>query len=362
MSDVMRSLVHNCVVNLRVGIHEHEKASPQRVIVNVELEADLTHRFQDLKDDDLSKIIDYSKIRQFVCHDLPRQNHIPLLETVAEQILAFCFTDPLVQKARIRLEKPHIFPETESVGVELVRERPSATPAGKTVLITGAAKRIGRVIALELAKTGWDIVAHYNTAHAETESLADEIRALGRNVHLVQADLSDPQAVENLIPSIPTLTALVNNASLFERDEQDADGSRHKQINVAAPCHLIEAFYKTLSQNSQGTVVNLLDSNSPQPHFDAYISSKNAIRGATLAYARQFAPRLRLNAVALGMVLINPRESQEHFNRMVAATPLQTPIAPSAVAQAVRLLLESTAITGQILYVDGGIHLETENR
>lgn len=350
--DTLRSVIRDCEVDLRVGVCAHEKIRPQRVIVNVEIEAVAAHAFNDREDADLANVINYATIRDFICLELPKQEHTPLLETVAERIIRFCFDDPQVVKVSARLEKPRIFPETESVGIELVRVRKTPSRNGY-VLVTGAAKRIGRVIALNLARAGYDIAAHFNTSKTEAESLADEIREIGRKACLIQADLADAEAVERLIPAVNSevgiVKALVNNASLFERDEDDADGSRHMQINRDAPCRLIEMFAAQLPDDGGGAVVNVLDSGGTHPHFTAYDASKQALHDATLELAYELAPRVRVNGVALGYVIPNPRESQAHFDGMVAESLLRTAATPENVADTVRFLIENPAITGEVI-------------
>jgi len=229
-----------------------------------------------------------------------------------------------------------------------------------TALITGAAKRIGHALALHLAKSGWDIAIHYNMSRAEAEETAAAIRATGHKAYLVQADLMNAEAIQNLIPSLTAterpLTALVNNASLFERDENDPGGRRHRQINFTAPILLAEQLLKYLPPGETGCVVNILDA-TPAPNFlSAYAKSKNVLREAPLEMSRRMAPRVRVNALALGPVMKSSRQSPEHFKRMIEATPLGIEITPEVVAASVEFLLENPAITGQILYVDGGAH------
>lgn len=235
------------------------------------------------------------------------------------------------------------------------------TPDNNFVLITGAAKRLGRVIALHLAKAGWNIVVHYNTSRAEAEETANAIKAKGRNVHVVQANLADHDAVNGLIPSLAgagcSLTALVNNASLFERDEFDADGSRHNAVNFDAPVKLANCLAKNLAPGMTGAVVNLLDA-TPIPDFlNAYRSSRARLFHMSRVMALSLAPRVRINAVAPGPVMKSPRQSDAHFANLVAATPLGIATPPEAVASAVRFLLENPAITGEVLRVDCGAHL-----
>lgn len=235
------------------------------------------------------------------------------------------------------------------------------TPDKGFVLITGAAKRIGRVIALYLAQAGWNIVVHYNTSRAEAEETARLIRQMGRMAHIAQADLSDAQAVEDIIPSLAAakcfITALVNNASLFERDALDPDGSRHNATNYEAPCRLIEILAKNMPENTTGAVVNLLDATPIPPTFSAYANSKNKLAEATRLLALELAPRVRVNAVVLGPTMKNPRQSEQHFARMVENTPLGIATPPEAVAAAILFFLENTAITGETIHIDGGASL-----
>lgn len=228
----------------------------------------------------------------------------------------------------------------------------------KWALVTGSAKRIGRVIALDLAAAGWNIIVHYHTSQAEAETLADEIQDLGCQACLAEIDLANTKLIENLIPSLAAelgpITLLVNNASLFEPDSLDPTGTRHASINAEAPRLLSEAFYK---QDQSGLIINLLDSNPAIPYFTAYNASKKTLQTMTRDMALRFAPRVRVNGVALGSILPSSRQSPEHFQKCIEATPLRTQTMPQDVASAVRFLAETTSITGEILHVDGGLHL-----
>lgn len=233
----------------------------------------------------------------------------------------------------------------------------------KWVLVTGAARRLGRTIALELAAAGWDIVVHYHTSCTEAENLAKEIQGIGRAACLAEIDLLNTKLVENLIPSltreIGSISALVNNASLFEPDHLRPDAGRHNVINVEAPRILSESFRGALPPGQAGVIVNLLDADPSKPEFDAYNASKKTLEAMTIQTARNFAPHIRVNGVAPGPVVRGPRESAEHFlKRSTASRLLDVPTTPEAVASAVRFLVENSCVTGEIIHVDGGSHLK----
>lgn len=228
---------------------------------------------------------------------------------------------------------------------------------GKTVLITGAGRRIGRRIASALAHAGWDIAAHYNASAAETEALAQEVEAMGRRVTIHQANLESEDETAALLKETPPLAAIVHNASLFERDENDPDGARHRRVNFEAPLSLTNSFFETLPMEESASVVFLLDNTALPPFLSSYAASKALLRGAMADLALRYAPRLRVNAVALGPTLKSARESEEHFLAMVEATPLQRPSAPEDIAAAILFLMETRSITGEVLNVDSGANL-----
>lgn len=227
------------------------------------------------------------------------------------------------------------------------------------VLLTGGAVRVGRVIAQTLAAAGWDLTLHYYTSQNEAVALADELRAAGRSIRLVQANLENRQEAEWLIPpdSDYPLTALVNNASLFEHDTNDPDGVRHNMVNNEAPRLLTERLIAQLPPDTLGAVVHLLD-NTPVPEkMSAYAESRARLREDVRAQAKIYASHTRVNAIAPGPTLRNPRQSEPHFDKLVSATPLGQPSSPEAIAHAVVFLLENPAITGEILNIDSGLHL-----
>lgn len=234
-------------------------------------------------------------------------------------------------------------------------------------LVTGAAKRIGRAIALELAAHGWNIVVHYNASQKEAQSLANEIEEMGRKAALAEIDLANLVLTEKLIPSlieeIGPLAALVNNASLFEPDAQDPDGARHRNLNYEAPRILSESFAAICPPAPPAgalpkpCIVNMLDSAPDKPTFSGYNASKLALRDLTLSMALKAAPRCRVNAVAPGTTQPSPRDAAETFARRAASTPLRAAARPEDIARAVRFLIETPSITGEIIHVDCGEHL-----
>jgi len=237
----------------------------------------------------------------------------------------------------------------------------------KTVLITGAAKRVGRSIALELADAGYDIAIHFRDSAGEAEALGQEVEGSGRRAALVQADLEDEASVEALLPAaiaqLGPITALINNASTFVRDEVDdvtREGwDRQLMVNLRAPFVLMQQFARLLPSDAHGAIVNILDQRvwNYTPHFVSYTVSKAGLWTLTQTMALALAPRIRVNGVGPGPILPNDNQSPEQFRTHWSSLPLQRKIDPAEVARTVRFLVESPALTGQMIAVDGGEHL-----
>lgn len=240
-------------------------------------------------------------------------------------------------------------------------------PQPRSVLVTGAAKRLGRAIALDLAKHGWDIALHFNASQDAANEAATEIRGQGRRVALLQADLAKEEEASALISrargEFGALTAIVNNASIFERDDwQTASrGSweRHMAVNLRAPFVLAQNFARQVPADARGAIINIIDQRvlKPTPQFLSYSVSKAALYWLNTTLAQALAPRIRVNAVAPGPTMINARQSEAHFRKQREATVLGTGAEPQDVCNAVRYLLEAAAVTGQMIAVDGGQHL-----
>lgn len=235
-------------------------------------------------------------------------------------------------------------------------------------LITGAAVRIGRAIALALAAEGWAVAIHHNRSAAAAQALADEIVARGGRAATVAADLSNAGDVENLMPgasrALGPVTALINNASLFERDEMGdvtVEGwDRQLAVNLRAPFFLSQAFAAQLPEGMPGNIVNLIDMRVWRltPHFVSYTVAKSGLWTLTRTMAMALAPRgIRVNAIGPGPVLANERQTAEQFDKQWRSTPLGRGAAPEEIAAGVRYILSAKAMTGQMIALDGGQHM-----
>ncbi|WP_424813309.1 SDR family oxidoreductase [Roseococcus sp. YIM B11640] len=238
----------------------------------------------------------------------------------------------------------------------------------RLAVITGGARRLGRGIALSLARAGFDLAIHHRASAAEAATLAEEAAALGRRCRAFQADLMREEEVRGLWPRILAEMGapgvLVNNASAFERDEWN-DATRegwdeHMEPNLRAPFVLMQDFARHLPEGSQGAIVNMLDQRvkSLTPHFVSYTVSKAGLWALTQQMALALAPRIRVNGIGPGPALPSPRQSQAQFDRQCASVPLGHGTSPEEIGSAVVALLALPSVTGQILCLDGGQHLQ----
>jgi NAD(P)-dependent dehydrogenase (short-subunit alcohol dehydrogenase family) len=239
-------------------------------------------------------------------------------------------------------------------------------------LVTGGAKRIGRAIALALARDGWDVAIHYSRSESEALATARAIEALGRRTVALAGDLADEAAVRALLArcaqTMGPVTCLVNNASLFQYDSPTSFNAelfaRTLRVNVTAPLLLAAGLHAQLPPDARGVVINLLDQKlfNPNPDFFSYTLSKAALKAATTLMAQALAPALRVVGVAPGITLPSGDQTESGFAAAHARTPLDRSSTPEDVAQAVVFAARAPAITGTTLLVDGGQHLVPSER
>lgn len=241
-------------------------------------------------------------------------------------------------------------------------------PSRPVALVTGSARRLGRTIALHLAAQGWDLAIHYRSSANAARETVGQTQALGARARAFGADLADEAACAALFAAVHAhfgaVAAVVNNASLFEHDTvadfEVATMERHWRANTAPAVILARALHAA----GGGCVVNLLDQKlwNPNPDHFSYTLSKAALEAATTLLAQALAPSTRVCGVAPGITLPSGPMSEAEFERARRLTPLQRSSTPEDVARAVHFLLDSPAITGTTLLVDGGQHLQPQPR
>lgn len=244
-------------------------------------------------------------------------------------------------------------------------------------LVTGAARRLGRAMALYLAGRGFDVAVHYAGSADDAEGVVAEIRSMGRRAVALQADLLDEDATARLVPAAAEglggpLTVLVNNASIFEHDTLASATAeswhRHFGSNLRAPFVLTQAFAAQAPSAAadaggepvaQALVLNMIDQRvlKPTPEFMTYTLAKMGLWAFTRTAAQALAPHVRVNAIGPGPTMQGARQSAEHFARQRAATVLNRGAAPGDICAALGYFLDARAVTGQLVCVDGGQHL-----
>jgi pteridine reductase len=237
--------------------------------------------------------------------------------------------------------------------------------SGKMVLITGGAIRIGREIGLALAEAGADVIIHYNSSQGPALDTLNEIKARGVQAHIIQADLSDPEAASKLIEQTAAygpLFGLINNASIFDAIEMHETSleswNQHMAINLTAPFLLSQAFGSAVGRQREGRIINLLDWRSlrPGPDHFPYTISKAGLAALTQSSAQALAPNIIVNGIAFGAIL--PPSDGGDTGDLLSQVPAGRWAEMQEVSATVRFLLEGPAyITGEIIHLDGGRHL-----
>jgi NAD(P)-dependent dehydrogenase (short-subunit alcohol dehydrogenase family) len=237
-----------------------------------------------------------------------------------------------------------------------------------SILITGAARRIGAELAKALARDGWYICVHYNASRREAEALLAEIVDAGGAGKLIDADLSQADAASTLVErsmiAAPPLVALINNASVFEYDDIGSLTAsaldRHYAVNLRAPVLLSKAFLEATGVEGEGCIINMLDNKvfAVNPDYLSYTVSKFGLHGATLALAMALAPRVRVNAIAPGITLESGGQGEQSFEKGLAMSPLGRVSSTRDIVQAARFILTTPSLNGQVIAIDGGQHLQ----
>ncbi len=240
------------------------------------------------------------------------------------------------------------------------------------ILVTGAANRIGAAIARALAAAGHNVVVHYHCSEASARDLVSDIANKGGVAALVQADLVNRSQRANLIGAAAShfgpLDVLINNASIFEPDSaltlDEKLWDSHFALHAEAPLFLARDFATQLADGTDGNIINIIDESvlRTNPAFFSYNLSKTVLWTATKTLAQSLAPAIRVNAIGPGPTLPSARQSEEDFARSVAALPLEASADPSEIAKAVLFLLDTPSITGQMIALDGGEHLDWRGR
>ena len=241
------------------------------------------------------------------------------------------------------------------------------SPDHCAVLVTGAAQRLGRAIAADLAADGWPVVVHYRGSEAEATALRDEIVRRGGSAALLQADLSDAAAVSQVIARASALLGpigvLINNAAAFEFDAlasaDEQSWSANMDLNLRAPLLLSRDFAAQLPADHGGLVINMLDARvlSPTARYLTYTLSKTGLATLTRTLARALAPQVRVNGIAPGPTLPPPGQTGEEFDARCERLPLKRPAPLEEICATVHFLIRMRSITGQIIPPDGGDHL-----
>lgn len=234
-------------------------------------------------------------------------------------------------------------------------------------LVTGSGLRLGRAIALDLAALGWRIGVHFNASKDAALGLVAEIEGRGGVAVALRADLTKEAEIAALVPAcverLGAPTLLINNAARFERDSietLDFDAwDAEIDVNLRAPIFLSQAFAQALPPGADGLIVNMLDQRVWRltPEFFSYTIAKSALWTATKMMAQALAPRIRVNALGPGPVLPNRWQTDEDFERECRATLLGTSVTAAEICAAIRFLIDSPSVTGQMIALDGGQHL-----
>ena len=237
----------------------------------------------------------------------------------------------------------------------------------KNLLITGAATRVGKAIALHFAERGWNIALHYFRSSSKAKKLKKIIEQNFVKVVLIKADLKNSQQTEKIISlarkKLGTIDCLVNNAALFEKDDisnfTTKSWNDHLNINLLAPAILTKQFAKQASKKTVSNIINIIDQRifNLTPFFMSYTISKSGLQTLTKTMAMRLGPNIKVNAIAPGPTIKSKRQTDRHFRNQVRSTLLKKPVRSEDICDTVEFLINNNSITGQIIAVDSGQNL-----
>ena len=237
----------------------------------------------------------------------------------------------------------------------------------KNLLITGAATRVGKAIALHFAERGWSIALHYFRSSSKAKKLKKIIEQNFVKVALIKADLKNAKQTEKIVSlarkKLGTIDCLINNAALFEKDDilnfTIKSWNDHLNINLLAPTMLIKQFARQASKKTVSNIINIIDQRifNLTPFFMSYTISKSGLQTLTKTMAMRLGPNIKVNAIALGPTIKSKRQTDKHFKNQVRSTILKKPVRSEDICDSVEFLINNNSVTGQIIAVDSGQNL-----
>ena len=237
----------------------------------------------------------------------------------------------------------------------------------KNLLITGAATRVGKAIALHFAERGWNIALHYFRSSGKAKELKKIIEQHCVKVALIRADLKNPKQTEKIIPlakkKLGAINCLVNNAALFEKDDitnfTTKSWNDHLNINLLAPTILTRQFAKQAPKKTVSNIINIIDQRifNLTPFFMSYTISKSGLQTLTKTMAMRLGPNIKVNAIAPGPTIKSKRQTDKHFRNQVRSTLLNKTVRSEDICDTVEFLINNNSVTGQIIAVDSGQNL-----
>jgi len=237
----------------------------------------------------------------------------------------------------------------------------------KNLLITGAATRMGKAIALYFAERGWNIALHYFRSSTKAMKLKKDIEKNWVKVALIKADLKNPKQVEKILPlakkKLGVINCLINNAALFEKDDITnftvKSWNDHLNINLLAPAILAKQFAKQTPKKNVSNIINIIDQRifNLTSFFMSYTISKSGLQTLTKTMAMRLGPNIKVNAIAPGPVIKSKRQTDKHFKNQVRSTLLKKPVNVEDICCSIEFLINNNSVTGQIIAVDSGQNL-----